>query len=72
MTEETKKAMALIAAELHIQNQISIMAFQGMKPAFSMMSEKPIPKLAEHFKCYIEGDIFSPGLISKFEMQTGT
>jgi len=71
MNEEILKALSLIAAELHIQNHMNILAFQNIKPGLSMMSEIMIPELADHFKNYFKGEVFSPGFVTKFEIHIG-
>jgi len=65
MNEQTLKALSLIAAELHIQNYINITVCNGLKPKFSIVSEKLIPELADHFKAYFDGEIFSPGSVMR-------
>jgi hypothetical protein len=68
MTEnkETLKALSLIAAELHIQNLISIAQQKKLKVDHSYVSEEQIPKLADHFLTYFTGERFSPGSAFKF------
>jgi len=68
MTEnkETLKALSLIAAELHIQNLISIAKQKKLKVDHSYVSEDEIPKLVDHFLAYLTGEKFSPGLNFKF------
>jgi hypothetical protein len=68
MTEdkETLKALSLIAAELHIQNLISIAQQKKFKVDHSYVSEEQIPKLVDHFLTYFTGGRFSPGSVFKF------
>jgi len=64
--KETLKALSLIAAELHIQNLISIAQQKKLKVDHSYVSEVEIPKLADHFLDFFAGGKFSPGLAFKF------
>jgi hypothetical protein len=60
--EPELKALALIAAELHIHNYISIAdKTKRLKLDFSYLSEENIPKLVDHFIGYFKGGRFSPG-----------
>ena len=63
MNESTMKALSLIAAEMHIQNCISIAVTNKIQPDFSYVSEKVIGDLANHLKSYFEGGRFSPGSV---------
>ena len=65
MNEQTLKALSLIAAELHIQNYVSIAVVKKIPPDFSYVSEIVIENLANHFKSYFEGGLFSPGSVFK-------
>ena len=65
MNEQTLKALSLIAAKLHIQNHISIAVIKGIKPDYSYISEIRIPELADHFRAYFEGGVFSPSSVFK-------
>ena len=69
--EQTLKALSLIAAELHIQNHISVAVIQGFKPTHSIVSEILIPSLADHFMRYFNGDVFSPGSVMQTKSITG-
>ena len=71
MDEQTLKALSLIAAELHIQNHINIAVINGIKPDYSFVSEKRIPELADHFKAYFEGGMFSPGSVFSVTVAVG-
>jgi len=61
--QETLKALSLIAAELHIQNHVIIAQANGLIPEYANMSEKLIPKLADHFQNYFKGGLFAPGSV---------
>ena len=69
--EKTLKALSLIAAELHIQNHISIAVVRGFKPKHSIVSEILIPKLADHFRAYFDGGVFAPGSVMPTDVITG-
>ena len=69
MDEQTLKALSLIAAELHIQNYISIAVVRNIPPDFSYVSERVIEGLADHFKSYFEGGRFSPGSAFKITVE---
>jgi hypothetical protein len=58
--QETLKALSLIAAELHIQNLISIAKEKKLKVDHSYVSEVEIPKLVDHFLGYFAGERFNP------------
>ena len=60
--EKTLKALSLIAAELHIQNHISVAVQKGFIVDYSYVSETQLEKLANHFRHYFNGGVFSPGL----------
>jgi hypothetical protein len=64
--ENILKALSLIAAELYIQNEISIAIDEGYRPGYPYVSDKTVEKIASHFKNYFEGGGFSPGTIAKF------
>jgi hypothetical protein len=63
MTENEKilKALALIAAELHIQNYNFLAARNGFETGFANISEILIPNMADHFRAYFDGEPFSTG-----------
>ncbi len=65
MDEKVLKALSLVAAELHIQNHISITLCNGHKQGYSYVSEIWIQNLANHFRDWSGGAVFSPGLVSK-------
>jgi len=58
--ENILKALSLVAAELHIQNLVSISKEEKLKVDFSLLSVENIPKLAEHFFEYFKGEKFNP------------
>jgi len=58
--DQILKALSLIAAELHIQNIVSISKEEKLKVDFSLMSVKEIPKLVDHFIGYFKGEQFDP------------
>jgi len=64
--ESILKALSLIAAELHIQNEISIAIDEGYSPGYPYVTDNTVGKLASHFKSYFEGGGLSPGAIAKF------
>jgi ABC-type long-subunit fatty acid transport system fused permease/ATPase subunit len=64
--EQVLKALSLIAAELYIQNEISIAINSGYEPGYEYVKEKTKENLAAHFKAYFEGGGFFPGSITKF------
>jgi len=66
--EETLKALALIAAELHIQNLISISKEKKFRIDYSYVSVEEIPKLVDQFMAYFAGGMFSEN--SKFKFPT--
>jgi hypothetical protein len=69
--ESTLKALALIAAELHMQNLITISIGKGITPDYSYVSEILISDLSEHFVSYCKGGIFSPGSVVKIKVEVG-
>jgi hypothetical protein len=69
--EKTLKALSLTAAELHIQNHITLAAYNGLVPEFANVSEILIPKLADHFRDYFGGGTFSPGSVMPVMMKVG-
>jgi hypothetical protein len=69
--ESTRKALALIAAELHIQNQISIAIDSGFNPGYPYASDETIKKLADHFQSFFEGGGFFPGSSIKLTPMRG-
>jgi len=66
MNEQILKALSLIAAELYLQNEISIAIDEGYRPGYSYVDEGVVDKLACHFMRYFEGGGFSPGSVAKF------
>jgi hypothetical protein len=66
--KESLKAMALIAAELHIQNLISIAKEQKLEVGCFYVSAVEIPKLVDHFLAYFEGGRFNP--LGSFKFKT--
>ena len=69
--EKTLKAMSLIAAELNIQNYVSISISNGIKPGFKEVSETYIYNLADHFRNYFDGGAFSPGSVRGYKVKVG-
>ena len=69
--EKTLKALSLIAAELHMQNLLTISIDKKMKVDFSYVSEIILPDLANHFMDYFEGGKFSPGSVFKINVAVG-
>jgi len=69
--EKTLKALSLIAAELHIQNHISIAVQKKFKIDHSFVSELLIPELADHFMAYFNGGVFSPGSVMRLKVTAG-
>jgi hypothetical protein len=67
--QETLKALSLIAAELHVQNLISIAKEKGLKVDHSYVSEIQLPNLVDHFLSYFAGGRFSPGSSFKFSTE---
>jgi len=63
--ESILRALSLIAAELYIQNEISIAIDEGYNPGYPYVADKTIDKLASHFKNYFEGGGFFPGSVAK-------
>ena len=61
--ESMLKAMSLIAAELHIQNLMTISINKKIQVDFSYVSEIAVPALADHFGDYFKGGKFSPGSV---------
>ena len=68
MNEQTLKALSLIAAELHIQNHISVANNKGIRIDHSIVSETMTPKLADHFMAYFEGGSFSPNSAMQYNV----
>jgi hypothetical protein len=64
--ESTLKALSMIAAELYIQNHISIAIDEGYEPGYPYVDDEITEKLASHFKNYFEGEGFFPGSVAKF------
>jgi hypothetical protein len=71
MTENEKilRGLSLIAAELHIQNYISVAAQEGAKVDRSFVSENLIEEIADYFKGYFGGEIFSPGAVMGYKLR---
>ena len=65
MNESTLKALSLIAAELHLNNLMTITISQGIPVDYSCASEINIQNLADHFSAYFSGGSFSPGSVLK-------
>jgi hypothetical protein len=63
--ESILKALSLIAAELYIQNEISIAIDEGYSPGYPYVADEKVGKIAHHFKNYFEGGGFSPGSVAK-------
>ena len=55
MNEQTKKALALIAAELHLQNFIALNTSNSKIMMDSTISSQRIAGLANHFAAYFDG-----------------
>ena len=56
MDSQTKKALALIAAELHVQNVIAASKTGKQPPlVWAGHSSKVISAIADHFAAYFEG-----------------
>ena len=58
--DQILKALSLIAAELHIQNIVSISKEEKLKVDFSLLSVEKTPELVEHFLEYFKGEQFNP------------
>jgi len=58
--DQILNALSLIAAELHIQNIVSISKEKKLKVDFSLMSIGDTPKLVDHFLEYFKGERFNP------------
>jgi len=65
MNEKILKALSLIAAELYLQNEISIAIDEGYNPGYSYVKEDVIDRLSCHFMRYFDGGKFSPGSVAK-------
>jgi len=63
--KSTLKALSLIAAELYIQNEISIAIDEGYNPGYPYVADEMIDRIASHFKNYFEGGDFFPGSVAK-------
>jgi len=68
MTDNEKilRALSLIAAELYIQNEITIAIDEGFRPGYPYVKEETIDRLCNHFVNYFEGGGFFPGSVAKF------
>ena len=64
--EKTLKALALIAAELYVQNEISLAVLNEHIPGYPYHDEKTMEKITNHFYNYFEGGSYHPGSIAKF------
>ena len=69
--EKTLKALSLIAAELYMQNLMTISMNKGMKVDYSYVSEIKLPELANHFFAYFEGGNFSLSSVFKIKVEVG-
>jgi hypothetical protein len=66
MNEQMSRALALIAAELHLQNQMTVLIDDHKKlDVASFSSSKTVKRFADHFQSYFETGVFPDDSIVK-------
>ena len=63
--EKILKALAMITAELYIQNEIFLATISGLDAGYSYHKKEMMEKLADHYLSYFEGSAYFPGSVAK-------